>query len=178
MDNKEIIDRLSDKVDSHDKSLVLISKAVEDINKNLDRFATSNEKLTTDMIKHWHMQDKTMDKIEAILQAMANSESRFRSIEDKQINGCPNFNNFVKHRDGELKRWESLADSIAKSIAKNTESIDKLDQLVSVHTEKISVINKRLADIEKWQEKAIVALITNSFGVIGILIATIWSMMK
>jgi len=172
------LENLRSKVDDHDKSLMLMSKAVEDINKNLDRFVTSNEKLANDMTKHWHVQDKTMDKLEVILEKMTDGEARFRKIEERQVTGCPSFKNFMENRANELKRWEMLFDGMIKNTKQNADDIEAVEKIVSVHTEKISVANNRIADIEKWQERAVIALITNAFGVIGTLIAVIWGMVK
>lgn len=98
--------RLVTKVDDHDRSLTLVSKVVEDINKNLERFADESANLRKEMTAHWSAQDKILNKMENVLERIASYEVRFQKIEERQISGCPNFLNFKEKREGELAVWE------------------------------------------------------------------------
>lgn len=177
MDDK-VLKELHDKVDDHDRSLTIISKAVEDINKNLSRFADSNEKLAKDMVSHWHMQDRTMDKLEIILEKQANSEERFREIRDTQNGGCTYVKNFEKIREAQLKHYDSILENLITASKKNREEIDIIENKIITHDTSFIGSNARLKKIEFWQDNVMKFLVTKSLVVIGILIATIWGMMN
>jgi uncharacterized protein Yka (UPF0111/DUF47 family) len=155
MNEERILNQLSD----HEKTLTLMSKVVEDINKNLDRFASANEKLTKEMAEHWHLQDKIMTKMEAILESMSKYEARFTKIEDRQINGCPNFLNFIKSREEQLKRYDLVIDGLHKAIEKltiatqkNREEIEENSSQIGILVSEAKVRNKRIADLEAYQK--------------------------
>ena len=188
-EQKDIIDKLADKVDSHDRSLVLVSKAVEDINKNLERFANANETLTKEMVQHWHAQDKLMSKVEIILEGMAKNESRFARVEDAQINGCSSFRNFNDKRNTELKHWEDVKNSILASTEANRQAIVNLASSVSVLVEQVKVANKRIADLEEdadtqrkdfiaWKEGTYKALIGYGFAIVGAIASAVWGIVS
>lgn len=168
MNEERILNQLSD----HEKTLTLMSKVVEDINKNLDRFASANETLTKEMAEHWHIQDKIMTKMEAILESMSKYEVRFTKIEDRQINGCPNFINFTKTRDEQLKRYENIIESLTTGVKRNREEINGLISRCDVGTEKISVANSRIKDLEESQKKGMWLIITAFLAILGTLIKT------
>jgi primosomal protein N'' len=168
MNEERILNQLSD----HEKTLTLMSKVVEDINKNLDRFASANETLTKEMAEHWHIQDKIMTKMEAILESMSKYEVRFTKIEDRQINGCPNFINFTKTRDEQLKRYENIIESLTTDVKRNREEINGLINRCDVVTEKISVTNNRIKDLEESQKKGMWLIITAFLAILGTLIKT------
>lgn len=170
MDDKDIINKLSDKVDSHERSLVLISKAVEDINKNLERFATSNEKLTTDMVKHWYAQDAIMTKIEGLLSSMSAYEQRFQKVEERQISGCPNFLNFKEKREGELAAWERRASSLETAAKRSREEIQEMQSKCAVTIEQIKVANNRIKDLEDDKKKGMWMIVTAFVGILVSLI--------
>lgn len=163
MDDKDIINKLSDKVDSHERSLVLISKAVEDINKNLDRFATSNEKLTTDMIKHWYAQDAIMTKIEGLLSSMSAYEQRFQKVEARQISGCPSLLNFKE-------TWERRASSLETAAKRAREEIQEMQSKCAVTIEQIKVANNRIKDLEDDKKKGMWMIVTAFVGILVSLI--------
>jgi len=148
MNEERILNQLGD----HEKTLTLMSKVVEDINKNLDRFASANETLTKEMAQHWHVQDKIMTKMEAILESMSKYEDRFTKIEDRQLNGCPNFNNFTKTRDEQLKRYENIIENLTTGVKRNREEIDYIRGNCEIHIEKMKVANKRIDDLEVYQK--------------------------
>lgn len=166
MNEEKILNQLSD----HEKTLTLMSKVVEDINKNLDRFASANETLTKEMAEHWHLQDKIMTKMEVILKSMAKYEDRFTKIEDRQINGCPNFINFTKTRDEQLKRYENILESLTTGVKRNREEINGLTNRCDVGSEKVSVANSRIKDLEDAQKKGMWLIITAFLAILGTLI--------
>ena len=104
--------RLVTKVDDHDRSLTLVSKVVEDINKNLERFADESANLRKEMTAHWSAQDKILNKMENVLERIASYEVRFQKIEERQISGCPNLLNFKEKHEGELAVLERRMDNI------------------------------------------------------------------
>ena len=168
MNEERILNQLGD----HEKTLTLMSKVVEDINKNLDRFASANETLTKEMTEHWHLQDKIMTKMEAILENMAKYEDRLAKIEDREINGCPNFINFTKTRDEQLKRYENILESLTTGVKRNREEINGLINRCDVVTEKISVANNRIKELEDAQKKGMWLIITAFLAILGTLIKT------
>ena len=168
MNEERILNQLGD----HEKTLTLMSKVVEDINKNLDRFASANETLTKEMAQHWHIQDKIMTKMEAILENMAKYEDRLAKIEDREINGCPNFINFTKTRNEQLKRYENILESLTTGVKRNREEINGLINRCDVVTEKISVANNRIKELEDAQKKGMWLIITAFLAILGTLIKT------
>ena len=168
MNEERILNQLGD----HEKTLTLMSKVVEDINKNLDRFASANETLTKEMAEHYHVQDKIMTKMEAILENMAKYEVRLQKIEDRQLNGCPNFINFTKTRDEQLKRYENILESLTTGVKRNREEINGLINRCDVVTEKISVANNRIKELEDAQKKGMWLIITAFLAILGTLIKT------
>lgn len=168
MDEERILNQLSD----HEKALTLMSKVVEDINKNLDRFASANETLTKEMAEHWHLQDKIMTKIEAILDSMSKYESRFQKLEDRQLNGCPNLLSRSKIRDEQLKGYDALGDRLTTSVQKSKEEINELINRCDVGSEKLIVANNRIKDLEDAQKKGMWLIITAFLAILGTLIKT------
>lgn len=168
MNEERILNQLSD----HEKTLTLMSKVVEDINKNLDRFASANETLTKEMAEHWHIQDKLMTKIEAILESMSKYEARFQKIEDRQLNGCPSLLSLSKTRDEQLKGYNALGDRLASGVQKNREEINELINRWDVGSEKLRVANSRIKDLEDAQKKGMWLIITAFLAILGTLIKT------
>jgi len=168
MNEEKILNQLSD----HEKTLTLMSKVVEDINKNLDRFASANEVLTKEMAEHWHLQDKLMTKMEAILESMSKYEVRLQKIEDRQLNGCPNLVNFKQTKDAELKHWNVLADNLKTAVGKTREEVNGLISRYDVGSEKLRVANSRIKDLEDTQKKGMWLIITAFLAILGTLIKT------
>lgn len=162
--------RLVKKVDDHDRSLTLVSKVVEDINKNLERFADESERLRKEMATHWSAQDKILSKMENVLEKIASYEVRFQKVEDRQINGCPNFLNFKDKREGELKNWEMRVSSLESASKYSRREIEDLSSKNAVVTEKLSVTNNRIKDLENDRNKGMWLIIG---GFVGILVALI-----
>jgi len=144
----DALTRLANKVDDHDRSLTLVSKVVEDINKNLERFADESESLRREMTAHWSAQDKILSKMENVLEKIASYELRFQKVEERQINGCPNF----------------------LTNQHNRKEIDDLNSRCAVTMEKLSVANNRIKDLEDDRNKGMWLIVG---GFVGILVALI-----
>jgi len=163
---------LRDKVDDHDRSLTLVTKAVKDINKNLERFADSTEMLNNKMTQHWHNQDKMMEKL------IDHSEEIKEVKITQQTTGCMPFKNFVATREIELKRYEEIIDRHATAHKKAREEIEELQKELSVTDEKIKVANKRLSDLEAWKDNVVKFLAGKSFVLIIALVGIIYEGLK
>ena len=162
--------RLVKKVDDHDRSLTLVSKVVEDINKNLERFADESERLRKEMAAHWSAQDKILSKMENVLEKIASYEVRFQKIEERQISGCPNFLNFKDKREGELKNWEMRASSLESASKYSRREIEDLSSKNAVVTEKLTVANNKIKGLENDRNKGMWLIITAFVGILVSLI--------
>ena len=162
--DKALVSELKRTVNDHDKAIVLMAKAVEDMNKNSAEMtnvfrefqkssAEFQKEVQKEQLKHWQAQDKTMSKVESILEKMAGQEPRLANIERTQIAGCPSFIGFLKQRDTELKHWEDVKATLLMASQKNREEINVLHTKQDVNDEKIRVVNNRLHDLEVIAEK-------------------------
>lgn len=162
--------RLVTKVDDHDRSLTLVSKVVEDINKNLERFADESANLRNEMAAHWSAQDKILNKMENVLERIASYEQRFQKIEERQISGCPNFLNFKEKRDGELMAWERRVTSLETAVKHTRAEIQEMQSKCAVTIEQIKVANNRIQDLEDDKKKGMWLIITAFIGILVSLI--------
>lgn len=171
------------KVDDHDKSIVLVAKAMEDINKNMTSFTDTIKDMQRDSNIFQRENQKIMMKLEQVLEGMAKTEPRLLRLEDKQITGCPSFLNFKAQRDSELKHWEDVKQTLLTAISKNRSEIDELTRAMAVLAEQKSVANSRIDDLEKfeenfgtWKENVYKALIANGVALLGAIAAVLWKM--
>lgn len=194
--DKHMVAELKRTVSDHDKAIVLMAKAVEDMNKNsaemtsvfkeFKKESTSfQQQIQSEQIKHWQAQDKIMSKVEIILEGMAKNETRFSKIEDRQLTGCPSFLSFQDKRNSDLKHLEDTKAFILNTIKQNSEDISELSETLKVTVEQVKVANRRIADLEAsmlthskdftvWKEGMYKALIGYAVGIIGAIIAGIW----
>lgn len=177
--NEKLLDDLKivkSTINDHDKSIVMIAKVMEDNNKSTaDLVETIKELQKNNMAfqkeyqesqnKHWKSQDQMMSKIENVLETMSKYEPRLLKIEDKQTNGCSYVLNFEKRRDNELIHWNEVKESFKKAIDKNREEIQELEKEVATQKEKVTVANKRIADLEANQLKGIWLIVTAFLGI-------------
>lgn len=177
--NEKLLDDLKivkSTINDHDKSIVMIAKVMEDNNKSTaDLVETIKELQKNNMAfqkeyqesqnKHWKSQDQMMSKIENVLEKMSKYEPRLLKIEDKQTNGCSYVLNFEKRRDNELIHWNETKDSFKKAIDKNREEIQELEKEVATQKEKVTVANKRIADLEANQLKGMWLIVTAFLGI-------------
>ena len=171
------------KVDDHDKSIILVAKAMEDINKNMTSFTDTIKDMQRDSNIFQRENQKIMMKLEQVLEGMAKTEPRLLRLEDKQITGCPSFLNFKAQRDSELKHWEDVKQTLLTATSKNRSEIDELTRGMAVLAEQKSVANKRIGDLEKfeenfgtWKENVYKALIANGVALLGAIATMLWKM--
>ena len=171
------------KVDDHDKSIILVAKAMEDINKNMTSFTDTIKDMQRDSNTFQRENQKIMMKLEQVLEGMAKTEPRLLRLEDKQITGCPSFLNFKAQRDSELKHWEDVKQTLITATSKNRSEIDELTKSMAVLVEQKSVANKRIGDLEKfeesfgtWKENIYKALIANGVALLGAIATMLWKM--
>ena len=171
------------KVDDHDKSIILVAKAMEDINKNMTSFTDTIKDMQRESNTFQRENQKIMMKLEQVLEGMAKTEPRLLRLEDKQITGCPGFLNFKAHRDSELKHWEDVKQTLITATSKNRGEIDELTRGMAVLVEQKSVANKRIGDLEKfeenfgtWKENIYKALIANGVALLGAIATMMWKM--
>ena len=171
------------KVDDHDKSIILVAKAMEDINKNMTSFTDTIKDMQRDSNIFQRENQKIMMKLEQVLEGMAKTEPRLLRLEDKQITGCPSFLSFKAQRDSELKHWEDVKQTLLTATSKNRSEIDELTRGMAVLAEQKSVANKRIGDLEKfeesfgtWKENIYKALIANGVALLGAIATMLWKM--
>ena len=171
------------KVDDHDKSIILVAKAMEDINKNMTSFTDTIKDMQRESNTFQRENQKIMMKLEQVLEGMAKTEPRLLRLEDKQITGCPSFLNFKAQRDSELKHWEDVKQTLITATSKNRSEIDELTKGMAVLVEQKSVANKRIGDLEKfeenfgtWKENIYKALIANGVALLGAIATMMWKM--
>lgn len=171
------------KVDDHDKSIILVAKAMEDINKNMTSFTDTIKDMQRESNTFQRDNQKIMMKLEQVLEGMAKTEPRLLRLEDKQITGCPSFLNFKAQRDSELRHWEDVKQTLITATSKNRSEIDELTKGMAVLVEQKSVANKRIDDLEKfeesfgtWKENIYKALIANGVALLGAIATMLWKM--
>ena len=204
--DKALVSELKRTVSDHDKAIVLMAKAVEDMNKNSAEMtsvfkefqkstAEFQREVQKEQLKHWQAQDKTMGKVETILEKMAGQEPRLAAIERTQINGCPSFAGFLKQRDGELRHWEDVKQTLLTAVQRNREEINALQAGLAVLVEQVKVENKRIADLEEcetevkdavdtlkdsfnaYKETNYKAAIGYAVAIIGAMATALWALM-
>lgn len=170
------------KVDDHDKSIILVAKAMEDINKNMTSFTDTIKDMQKESNVFQRENQKIIMKLEQVLEGMAKTEPRLLKLEDKQITGCPSFLNFKAQRDSELKHWEDVKQTLLTATSRNRNEIDTLMKDVAVLAEQKTVANKRIGDLEKfeegfgtWKENIYRALIANGVALLGAIATIAWN---
>ena len=170
------------KVDDHDKSIILVAKAMEDINKNMTSFTDTIKDMQRESNVFQRENQKIMMKLEQVLEDMAKTEPRLLRLEDKQITGCPSFLSFKSQRDSELKHWEDVKQTLLTATSRNRSEIDTLMKDIAVLAEQKTVANKRIGDLEKfeegfgtWKENIYKALIANGVALLGAIATIAWN---
>ena len=170
------------KVDDHDKSIILVAKAMEDINKNMTSFTDTIKDMQKESNVFQRENQKIIMKLEQVLEGMAKTEPRLLKLEDKQITGCPSFLSFKSQRDSELKHWEDVKQTLLIATSRNRSEIDTLMKDIAVLAEQKTVANKRIGDLEKfeegfgtWKENIYKALIANGVALLGAIATIAWN---
>lgn len=170
------------KVDDHDKSIILVAKAMEDINKNMTSFTDTIKDMQKESNVFQRENQKIIMKLEQVLEGMAKTEPRLLKLEDKQITGCPSFLSFKSQRDSELKHWEDVKQTLLTATSRNRSEIDTLVKDVAVLAEQKTEANNRIGDLEKfeegfgtWKENIYKALIANGVALLGAIATIAWN---
>lgn len=170
------------KVDDHDKSIILVAKAMEDINKNMTSFTDTIKDMQKESNVFQRENQKIIMKLEQVLEGMAKTEPRLLKLEDKQITGCPSFLSFKSQRDSELKHWEDVKQTLLTATSRNRSEIDTLIKDVAVSAEQKTEANNRIGDLEKfeegfgtWKENIYKALIANGVALLGAIATIAWN---
>ena len=170
------------KVDDHDKSIILVAKAMEDINKNMMSFTDTIKDMQKESNVFQRENQKIIMKLEQVLEGMAKTEPRLLKLEDKQITGCPSFLSFKSQRDSELKHWEDVKQTLLTATSRNRSEIDTLIKDVAVLAEQKTEANNRIGDLEKfeegfgtWKENIYKALIANGVALLGAIATIAWN---
>ena len=170
------------KVDDHDKSIILVAKAMEDINKNMTSFTDTIKDMQKESNVFQRENQKIIMKLEQVLEGMAKTEPRLLKLEDKQITGCPSFLSFKSQRDSELKHWEDVKQTLLTATSRNRSEIDTLIKDVAVLAEQKTEANNRIGDLEKfeegfgtWKENIYKALIANGIALLGAIATIAWN---
>lgn len=150
------------KVDDHDRSIMLVAKAIEDMNKNAAAFTETLKDIQKENTGVQRDSHKIMLKLEQVLENMAKTEPRLGKIEEKQSTGCSSFLNFVKQRDAELKHWEDVKTTLLTATSRNRDEIHELHNKSEVNAEKIRVVNERVKDLELGHELVVTAIATST----------------
>lgn len=170
------------KVDDHDKSIILVAKAMEDINKNMTSFTDTIKDMQKESNVFQRENQKIIMKLEQVLEGMAKTEPRLLKLEDKQITGCPSFLSFKSQRDSELKHWEDVKQTLLTATSRNRSEIDTLIKDVAVLAEQKTEANNRIGDLKKfeegfgtWKENIYKALIANGVALLGAIATIAWN---
>ena len=205
-DSREMTDKLvaelKHKVGDHDLAIMTMAKAVEDMNNTFSSMAETFKESRSDLskfqketaefqkqyqieqVKHWSTQDGIMKEIRQVLDGMSKYERKFEQVESRQLNGCPAFLGFKERRESELRHWEDVKTTLLASTAKSHSDIEELTKSVAVLVEQVTVANKRVADLEKfeedfgtWKDGMYKGLIANGIALIGAIGLAIWNLL-
>jgi len=163
--NVDTLNKLAEKVNDHDRSILVISKTLEGINQNLARFADTNEELRKEMTKHYRAQDTVINRIGTILEKLADYEHRFRVIDEREHNGCPSLKGHIEKNGVELQHFVFRVSELEEKNRKNSEYIEQLQREDTLFSEKMSVTAKRVKGLEDDKKKTLWLLLTAFIGI-------------
>jgi len=161
----DTLNKLAEKVNDHDRSILVISKTLEGINQNLARFADTNEELRKEMTKHYRAQDTVINRIGTILEKLADYEHRFRVIDEREHNGCPSLKGHIEKNGVELQHFVFRVSELEEKNRKNSEYIEQLQREDTLFSEKMSVTAKRVKGLEDDKKKTLWLLLTAFIGI-------------
>lgn len=157
-----LVEKLISKVDDHDKTLMLMAKTMEDINKILGDFASTTKTIQSDQVKHWQNQDRLMMQNEAILKQLADGTERFKTIERKQNEaGCSTLNRAVERR----KEHDSLTDLKIANIEEKVESLE--DDLSLIKEQPKKRMETVVTEVIKYVVVFVMGAVLLKFGIGG-----------
>lgn len=179
------VDSLKNRVDDQEKSITIMAKSTESINKTLDDFLRTMKHTEEKTIDIAMKNQETMMEIKNAISLFTSIESRIAKVENNQVLGCPSSLGARDRIALELKHTEEKMQILATANGKNRDEINELHTMQDVQKEKIVVANNRIGDLEKfqegyekWKESLYWKLIVGAAGVILALIGTIFNMIK
>lgn len=198
--DKGLVDELKRTVSDHDKALVLMAKAIEDMNKNsaeMTEVFKSFQVQTLDyqkqnqdtMFKHWKTQDKLMVQFESVLKTLSKLEPEVSTLDTKVVELELKFKESQTVREIHIKHWEDVKASLLEAVTTNAKNIGALNERTEVCIEKAKVSQNRHTgseeaiktlskSFEDWKESVYKALIGYGIAIIGSLVAAIWGIIK
>ena len=155
-----LVRELANKVYDHDKTLVLATKTMEDINKVLGDFAESAKGVQKEMMqyrldqqKHWSNQDMLMKQNENILKQLADGQKKFDQIEERQLKGCPSQIAHEKESKMHIERFKESEASLKKASELNRQEIAAIDDKVIKLSESHITLEKRFDRLDALMSK-------------------------
>lgn len=139
-----------DRIASVEKSLTVVTSAVEQINSNLDRFIDTMNRVEQKNIEMQMQSQLTMVEIKNAIQQFGRIETRVDKIEATQFNGCPS-----------LKALQGTSDSLKKGVDKTR------DELTNY-----------IENEHKWKEGLMMKMIGGGVAIVFALIGTIFNFIK
>lgn len=139
-----------DRIASVEKSLTVVTSAVEQINSNLDRFINTMNRVEQKNIEMQMQSQLTMVEIKNAIQQFSRIETRVDKIEATQFIGCPS-----------LKALQGTADSLKKGVDKTR---DELTHYIE--------------NEHKWKEGLMMKMIGGGVAIVFALIGTIFNFIK
>ena len=146
MTDEEVIET----VKSHDKSIVLMAKAVEDNSKMTTSILEEIKSSREDTIRHYAKQDAISSSYDRVAKAVERVMTRIEKIETKQNGlGCNTFNMFHKDFVKESARINDLTDYTKGEVDKGVKQRERLDKEIVALREQSSVHRNRIKDLEE-----------------------------
>lgn len=139
-----------DRIASVEKSLTVVTSAVEQINSNLDRFINTMNRVEQKNIEMQMQSQLTMVEIKNAIQQFSRIETRVDKMEATQFIGCPS-----------LKALQGTADSLKKGVDKTR---DELTHYIE--------------NEHKWKEGLMMKMIGGGVAIVFALIGTIFNFIK
>lgn len=139
-----------DRIASVEKSLTVVTSAVEQINSNLDRFIDTMNRVEQKNIEMQMQSQLTMVEIKNAIQQFGRIETRVDKIDAIQFNGCPS-----------LKALQGTSDSLKKGVDKTR---DELTHYIE---------NEHM-----WKEGLMMKMIGGGVAIVFALIGTIFNFIK
>ena len=122
------------------------SVVMENINKNITMLVAKDDKkqdaIMTMLSDNSHM-----------IERLNEHASMINKISETQMKGCPSLNNAVELRKLETDSLKIAISALTTASKKNREEIDNNSKHIEVLTERVNVSNKRVLDLELYQEK-------------------------
>ncbi len=119
--------KLSGKVDDLEKTTLLMAKSMEDSNKIITELVGEMKEARKETQEHYRRQDKLMRDNSFIHKTLERHQQSFVSVEKIQsTEGCSVFNNFLKIRTVEKKRFDDKEAVLSTQMAQLKDNIDEM----------------------------------------------------